>query len=146
MSEVETTNPPENATYSPEDDYRKCRGIPRFGGDCLRNQAATAVGSLIQTGQQARRLFVLVMGLAACRGNEIPYIDRLGALLTSWEDHEPGGELEGHRDYWKAVATMSYEAHSEIFESNELELGNGEVLLWAIGEAASRRFNEVSGK
>ena len=146
MSKEEFSNPPENAISGSESLYFMCRGIPVLRGDDLREQVQTAVSNLIQNGPQARRLFVLVMRLAAIQNNVSPNVDRLGALLTSWEDHEPGGDLDWDYDYWNAVAMMSAEAHSEISGSNELELRTGEVLLGAIGEAALRRFDEVKPK
>jgi hypothetical protein len=146
MTKKQVANPPENTISGSKGYYFECRGIPVLREEYLREQAQSAVSNLIQNGPQARRLFVLVMRLAAIQDNVSPNVDRLGALLTSWEDHEPGGNLDWDYDYWNAVATMSADAHSEISGSNEVELFTGEVLLGAIEEAARRRFAEVSDK
>jgi hypothetical protein len=104
--------------------------------DEIRELSAAAVARLLRSGAEVRSLYVLVQRLAATCDEELHAIDRLGALLVSWEGHEAGGELEYDDEYWQAIIDLCHKSQEEILELDGLQFGHGEVLLGAIRYAA----------
>ena len=59
-------------------------------------------------------------------------VDRLGAMLASWDAHAGAGVHKGDKKYWRAIIDLCDKSFDVLMQLDCLQLGCGEVLLGAI--------------